>query len=215
MIQLARDARHAFRNLARRPGFTLTAILILGVGIGSATTIFSVVDRVLLRQLPYPGAERLMVFTHGAHRGPDWVEWTESLGSFDALGAAWDGAFDVSGDGTPEQVEGARVSEGFLEMFGARPVQGRLLAGEDFRGDSGAVVLSEAFWRRRYGGDPGIVGRSVQVEGKPKTVVGVVGAELVPPEGLTARAVDLWFPPTSAGRSSRSGTSTCCRWPAG
>jgi putative ABC transport system permease protein len=198
MIQLARDARHAFRNLARRPGFTLTAILILGVGIGSATTIFSVVDRVLLRQLPYPGAERLMVFTQGAHSGPDWVEWTGSLDSFDALGAAWDGAFDVSGlvtgQSTPEQVAGARVSDGFLPMFGARAVHGRLLAADDHRGDSGVVVLGEAFWRRRYGGDPEILGRAVQVEGKPKTVVGVVGAGFEPPEGLTARAVDLWFP---------------------
>ena len=122
---LLQDLRYAARAFARKPTFALSAVLILAVGIGAATTIFSVVDAVLLRSLPYPDPSRLVLFTEGAHSFPDYNEWAGRLDAFSAITGVWDENVDVTGDGPPEQIAAARVPPDVFSIFGATGASSR------------------------------------------------------------------------------------------
>ena len=192
MRRLLYDLRQALRALAKRPGFSVTAILILATGIGATTTIFSVVDAVVLRELPYPDAGRLVHFDNGAHSFPSFRAWRD-MSSFEAVAAVQDDEVHLTGDGTPETLLAISASPAFFRMFGGAPRLGRLFDAADHPGDRSVAVLGHDFWVRRFGADPEIVGRTLDIDGAPSVVVGVLDAGFRPPELNTGTRVDVWF----------------------
>jgi putative ABC transport system permease protein len=202
------DLRFAFRSFAKRPGFTVSAVAIMALGIGATATIFSVVDAVLLRPLPYPDSPRLVFFDHRPHAFPSFIDWRDHLTSFDAIGALSNSEGSVVGDGSPVHAWIANVTPDLLPMLGARARLGRVLTQGDFGGDKSAVVLSYAFWRRTWGSEPGVVGRQIRVDGTPVLVAGILDPDFVPPKALIAGpGVDVWRPVDEAAPGLQSRNS--------
>ncbi len=192
MGSLYQDLSYATRSFAKRPGFSLTVVALVALGIGATTTIFSVVDNVMLNRLPYPESRELVYFDNAAHSVPLYRDWQARTNSFSNIGAVWDDRFDLTGVGTPEKIYGGRVTENFLELLGARPEIGRLFTPGDFIGiPAQTVVISHGLWQRRWGSDPGILGSSITLNGNPMEVVGVMGETFAPPVDVTA---DVWLP---------------------
>jgi predicted permease len=191
MESLARMIRQGARGLARTPAFSLSVILLLGAGVGGVSAIFAVVDHVLLRPLPYPDVDRLIV-VDGSHSMPA-VQDLEAMRSIEAWGAAWTGDARLTDDGDPLRVRQAVVTDGFFPLFGARAAIGRLLQPADSRVGSTAV-LSHGAWVRMFGGDPGVLGRTIHIDDAAVTVVGVLDPKFAPPEAVVDAAVDIWLP---------------------
>ena len=188
-----REVRLAARSLAQRPVFALTAILTLGVAIGANTAVFSVVDAVLLRPLPFPDPERLSFLTReGDVSIPDGVDWRAESRTFEDIALflrQWN--LDLTGDGDPQRIFAAVVEPRYFRILKTKPLLGRTLAAEDDRlGAEPVAVLSEAFWRERFGADPGVLGRSLVLSGQATTVVGVMPASF----DFLDDHVDLWSP---------------------
>ena len=156
------NVRLALRTLRKAPGFTTTTILLLGLGIGSVTTIFTLVDHVVLRDLPYPAQDRLFVVENGSHPGPVFQEF-QNMNSVELWGAALSETANLVGEGDPLRVTSVRVSEDFFTLFGAHPEMGRLLVAEDFQ-EPNTVILSHGFWVRAFGADPGIIDRVIRID---------------------------------------------------
>jgi putative ABC transport system permease protein len=188
---LGLDLRYALRSIRRRPGFATVVILTLALGIGATTAIFSVVNGVLLRPLPYPEPERLVVLRGDPTDGdvekvspptsyPDFVDFRDRATSFTALAAVRTYPATLTGaGGEPARVRATYATGDLWPMLGARAALGRGLLPDDERPDAPAVtVLSHALWQTRFGGDPGIVGRDITLDGRPVTVVGVMPAGL-------------------------------------
>jgi putative ABC transport system permease protein len=208
MTDAIREVRLAFRRLGRRPGFTLVVVGTLALGIGANTAIFSVLNTVLVRPLPYPRAEQLvMVWSKDAKQGnsetrvsyPDFRDWREAAKSFETLGAFWafpNGDVNLTGGSDPERVPVARVTPGFFEIMGVRFEHGRgFLSEESVVGKHRVAILSHALWQRRFAGDQALVGRSVQVNGFPYAVVGILPADFRAPGMLAfGERVELWRP---------------------
>jgi predicted permease len=191
------DIRFAARSLTRRPFYSLTVIAIVALGIGAVTTIFSVVDGILLRPLPYPGADRLVRVWKGNSSVPvpDYLDFERRTESFEAWGAAWDRHMDLSGAGTPVRVKTGLLTPRVFEILGAHPVAGRLFILDDFAGGMSSVaVLSNDLWSRRWGQDPAVIGRTVRLDGKMFTIVGVLESDFVAPEGLDLDGTDVYVP---------------------
>jgi putative ABC transport system permease protein len=194
-----RDCRYGARSLRKSPGFTLVAVLTLALGIGATTAIFSVMNAVLLRPLPYPEAERL-VYVGQQYRGglagsgePKFLFWREQSRSFEALAcySGYGGAGgNLSGGSEAEYVRGVRVSEDFFRALGVYPVLGRAFTREeDTPGGERVVILSDGLWRRSFGGDEALLGKTVTLNGRPATVVGVM-----PPQFKFDSGADLFMP---------------------
>ena len=194
------DIRYGFRLLIKSPGFTIVAVLTLALGIGANSAIFSVVNTVLLRSLPYPQPERLeQVMRHypvfgdeGAVSATKFVFWRDHSQVFSCL-AAYDllpGGFNLTGSGLPEHVTGIRVSVDFFKVVGVAPQLGREFSvAEDRPGGPKVVMISDGLWRQRFGADPAILGRQISLSGGSYTVIGVG------PRGFEFRpATQLWFP---------------------
>lgn len=181
---LVRDLRYAVRTLARNPGFTIAALLALALGIGVNTAVFSVVNSVLLRPLPFEEPDRLvMIFNTrpsvGIKTGPasmaDFLDWRARSRSFQTLAAVNFNRFTLTGDGVAEQIVGMSVSADFFATLRAQPLLGRTFtADEDRPGRTPTVVLSERLWHRRYASDPNILGRPIVLNGRAHTVLGVM-----------------------------------------
>ena len=169
MAAMLRDLRYATRALRRTPGFTLAAVFTLALGIGATTTIFTVVNGVLLRPLPYPGADRIVNiwndFGVGAQSLPavsplDFRDYQRRSRTFEMFAAGSDGGVvglrgNLTGDGQPERVNVATVTPNFFPLFGVTPAYGRnFLEAEEAAGGPHVVMLSDRLWRRRYGADP-------------------------------------------------------------
>jgi putative ABC transport system permease protein len=186
MDSLLQDLRYAVRTLGERPGFAVVAALTIALGVGGTTAMFGVVDAVLLRPLPYAEPDRLvMVWTRtpggpqAAASWPEFVDWREQNHSFADM-AAWRGqSVNLTGGAEPERVIGAFVSDRFFPLLGARAVLGRTFtpAETDPATAQPVAVLGYGLWQRRFGGDPGILGRSLVLNGQSHTVVGVLGPE--------------------------------------
>lgn len=192
MSTLAGDLRHAVRLLRRSPGFALGALLALALGVGANSAIFSVVNAVLLRPLPFPEPERLVFITREGDvsilDGVDWRAQSRSLGGIALFLRNW--AFDLSGQGEPLRVNGSVVEPDYFRVLRMAPLLGRVLTAEDNRpGAPRVAVLSEGFWRRRFGGDPGVLGRSVVLSDSPTSVVGVMPRAF----DFLGDRVDLWI----------------------
>jgi len=181
---LGGDLRYAIRVLARRPGFTIATVLTLALGLGVNTTVFSVVNAVLVRPLPYENAERLVrpmpaeLFFTDAEDAPLIDERMTTLDMFVPWGRS---LFLFSNGGDAEEVRGARVGWRHFEMLGVQPLLGRAFVRADAEA-SDAIILSHGLWVRRFGADPTVVGRTIDVSGTAATVVGVMGPDYVPME---------------------------------
>jgi len=199
---LGRDVAYAFRSMRKNPEFAAAAILSLALGIGATTAIFSVTDSVLLRSLPYAHPERLAtVSVGGAITGPLYEAFRQEARSIEsgALFTSW--YFDLAGQGEPERIPAARVSADLFPLLGVMPERGRTFtAEEDQRGHDQVVVIGDALWKRRFGGDPGIVGRTLSLNGMAYTVVGVMPPGFQFPEGPEHHDTVGPFPPAEMWR---------------
>jgi putative ABC transport system permease protein len=213
MDTFLRDLRYGIRILLREPGFTLLAIIALALGIGATTAMFTVVDSVLLRPLPYRHPEKLVVTLIGpTASGPvspaDYLDFRREARSFANLGAAQAWSITVSGGERPERLTGLQVSADLFEVLGVPAMLGRTFAdGDDRPGHDQVLVLSHALWQRRFGGDPSIIGRTVTLEDKAYTIVGVMPpAFRFAPFWITR--TEVWTPLSlERRRSDRGGRS--------
>src|SRR5215207_5627965 len=199
MGTLLQDIRFGLRLLWKRPGFTAVALAVLALGVGANTAIFSVVNAVLLRPLPYPGAERVVAFdgvnlSKGINKSnmsaPDFEDWKEQARSFEAMSLYTEGGSNLTGGTEPERVTTAWVGADFFRVIGVGAARGRALLPEDDRpGGSPAVVISHGLWQRRFGADPAAVGRRVELGGRSLEIVGVM-----PPDFDFPQRAQLWGP---------------------
>ncbi len=175
---LLQDLRYGARMLMKKPGFTLIAWLTLTVGIGANTAMFSVVSGVLLRPLPFPEPARLLFFeakNPASFAAPDFRDLATQNRSFSHLSAYTDVTFNMSGGNLPERVKGACISADLLPTLGVQPIQGRNLTIEENQdGGKKVVLLSQGLWQRQFGGDAGVVGRAIGLDGQSYTVIGVL-----------------------------------------
>src|SRR3989440_734152 len=202
---MLQDLKFALRTLAKSPGFTLVAVLTLALGIGPNTAIFSLVYGVLLKPLPYPESDRLvgLAETYQGNRSEldvtfDEFRFLEDHNPvFERLAVSTDVGFSVFTGDIAERVNGLRVSKDFFATLGVRPALGRdFLADEDQMGGASVAILSQGYWMRRFGGDPGVVGRAITLDGRPTTIVGVMPASF-----RWLSPVDAW---STMGQVARS-----------
>jgi putative ABC transport system permease protein len=202
-----RDLKIAVRHLSKSPGFSLTAVLTLALGIGATTAIFSIVEGVLLRPLPFPHPEQLVVLsdtlqgvevngiTEAGVTGPDIVNYTRDTHSFSALGGYTFAGYELSGIGDPAQVNAARMTSGVFSALAVEPLLGRVFTQQEDDQKQQIAVLSYATWQSRFHGDPGILGQKILLDRKPYVVVGIMPRNfefpLVP--GHLNRS-ELWIP---------------------
>lgn len=184
--------KQALRSVGRAPGLSLGVIALLALGVGATTTVFSVVDGVMIRELPYPDADRLVVISEGAHSWPDIVDWGRTVPAFESVAGATGVTLTLS-QTIPEEIEGARVGPDFLALLGAQTVRGRLPVEAEYREGRRMAVLGHAAWERRWGGDPGVVGTSLSINGESFEVIGVMSADFAEPAVLTGAGIDVWI----------------------
>ncbi len=200
---LANDIRYGLRMLRKSPGFTVVAVLILALGIGASTAIFSVVEAVLLRPLPFKDPSRLVDVwmkntKHDVRQGitsyPEFLDWKKQNNLFASMAVYREthGA-TLSGVSNPVRLHGAVVSPGFFEVLGVNPLLGRtFLPDEDLGGKADVVVLSQELWRTHFQSDPNITGKSAVIGGKPYTIVGVMPGSFQFP--ILAEPIEIWVP---------------------
>ena len=211
---LGQDLRHAWRSLRRTPGFTVTAILVVALGLGATTALFSVLSAVLLRPLPYAEAGRLVEIwdtrrdaglAREATALPDYRAMRDRSRSFDAMGAFAGSSFIITGGDRAEFVQGMTMTAAMWRVLGQSPILGRTFAaGEETWGRHRVAVLSEGLWRRRFGGDPGVIGTAMRIGPQAVTIVGVMPASF----HVVGFDADMWmpmsFPPGSVMDSRRN-----------
>lgn len=200
MRTLLQDIRYGVRMLWKNPGVTAVAVIALALGIGANTAIFSVVNAVLLRPLPFADPDRLVIVKSVNAKGDDkqwggvspadFLDWKAQQQSFEFITAYSGGGTILTEAEQPEQFPGTRVSDDFFSVFGVKPMLGRTFVPEEFAtGSQPAVVLSHRLWQRRFGGDPALVGKTLSLDGKSTTVVGVM-----PPEFKYPANAEVWTP---------------------
>src|SRR5262245_10551632 len=200
MQKLWQDLRYGARMLLKKPGFTLIAILTLGLGIGANTAIFSVVNAVLLQPLPYGDPDRLVWMwgniRNGGNRAsvspPDFIDYRAQNSVFEHFGASFSvgSSVNLTGGGEPERLNGRIVTANYFDALGVRPLYGRAFKTEEEQfGRHRVAVLSYGLWQRRFGADQTIVGREITVSDEKGTVIGVMPPDFRPP-----LAADLWVP---------------------
>jgi predicted permease len=204
---ILQDIRFGLRMLRKHPGFAAAAVLTLALGIGATTTIFTVIDGVLLNPLPYPGSDRIVhVWERNLPLGmesantspPNFMDWRKASQSFEALAYFGEFAgnlsqtFILTGDGAPERLRGRFVSSEFFQVFGIQPMVGRVfLPQEDQPGAARIVILSHDFWQRRFAGNPGIVGNTIVLDNFGRHAYQIVG---VMPAGFDYPGSSVWIP---------------------
>ena len=203
---LWQDLRYGVRVLRKNKGFAAVAAITLALGIGANTAIFSVVNAAILRPLPYPHPGRLVILWGNVKRArverrgasyPDYLDWHDQTQSFETMAAFTDNKFALTGIDTPERISGEYVSQPYFSLLGIHPALGRTFSPAEDRVPQrdAVVVLSDGIWKHRFGGEPAIVGRTIQLDGHPYTVIGIA-----PPgfSGLTDQA-ELWAPFVMSG----------------
>lgn len=208
MTTLMQDLRYGARILLKNPAFSVVAVVALALGIGANASIFSVVNTVLLRSLPYDDPDRLMVlrenklpqFPEFSVSPGNFLDWQKQNTTFENLAAINGASYNlVSGDGEPERLDGARVSAGIFEMLGVKPVQGRtFLNEEDQPGHENVVILSYGLWKRRFAADPHIIGQSITMSSSNYTIIGIMPATFQFPDRNTHLWTPIAFTPSQA-----------------
>jgi putative ABC transport system permease protein len=203
MNNLLQDLRYGLRMLAKNPGFTAVAVLTLALGIGANTAIFSVVNAVILRPLPYPNSSRIVTIwvTEPSgpgnlypDTGPDYVDWKAQNKVFDTMGAVFVAGAALTGTSEPIQIEGFEVTPEILDMLGARPLLGRKFdATETTSGHDDVIILSYSLWQRAFGGQSDTLGRKVTLDGRPYTVAGVMPRDFQFPH-IWGNKPEYWIP---------------------
>jgi len=209
---LRQDLRYGLRTLAKNPAFTSIAIVALALGIGANSAIFSVVDAVLLRPLPFKKPEQLvMLWENATHLGfpkntpspANFLDWQKQAGAFTGMAAMVERSFNLTGVGEPERLDGRRVSANLFDLLGVRAVLGRTFVPDDDRPGSHVVLLSYSLWQRRFGSDPSVIGHALALNGESYTVIGIM-PRLVQLPGFANRNDQLWvpiaFPPEEAAQ---------------
>ena len=202
MGALLQDLRHSVRMVRQSPAFTIAAVAALALGIGANTAIFSVVNTVLLTPLPYPDPNRLVVFLNTSPQGSGpgasptkFNLWRQQTGAFQDVSAYRFNVVNLTGGGDPEQIAAGQVSADFFRLFGAPVIAGRTFSADEDRPNGGhVVVLSEGFWKRRFGGDSTVVGRTLAVDGDPYVVLGILGPFDTEAIQSPAGPPDIWLP---------------------
>src|SRR5215216_4633675 len=198
MRTLLQDVRYGARAMRANPGFTAVAVVALALGIGANTAIFSVVNAVLLRPLGYPNAGRVVAIQELNREGrrvqvtpANFLDWREQSSAFEHMAAILSRTSNLASNDEAERIDLAMTSANFFEVFGVRPRAGRFfLPEEEKAGHAPVVVLSHALWRRRFGADPSVLGKSVTLDGRSYEVVGVA------PEGFAyPDRTEAWVPP--------------------
>ena len=216
-MSLLHDLGYSARTLLKHPGFVITITLILALGIGANSTIFSVVNAVLMRPLPYDAPDRIvMIWESNQSKAvprsivspANFLDWKEQNNVFDHLAAFRFWYYTVTGNGDPERYQGARVSASFLPLLGVKPLLGRNFRPEEEEvGHDHVVILSHALWQSRFDGDPNIIGQLLTIDGEPFTIIGVLPASFRFIRVLNAE-LELWMPisftPQQLTREDRS-----------
>ena len=202
MHALARSFRNAFHYLRKAPGFTLTVVFTLALGIGVTTAIFSLVEGVLLRPLPFKNADRLVLL--GDHLGAglnlgvtarEIETYSRAANAFSSLGAYLTSGYELSGGATPEEVHAARLTAGMFPTLGVQPILGRVFTAHDEDARQPLVVISYALWLNRYHRDPAILGSAIDLDRKPYTIIGVMPRSFeFPLQAGHLDQVQLWVP---------------------
>jgi len=217
METLFQDVRYGIRTLLKNPGFTAIAIITLALGIGANTVIFSVVDSVLLRPLPFKDADRLVLLweTNPQQNSPDgknaqasgianFTDWNSQNQVFDAMSAYFNWTYNLTGVDEPERLEAAVVTGSFFDVLGVQSSMGRaIIPDDDQSGKDNVVVLSHGFWQRRFGSDTAIIGKAITLNQNSFTVIGVMPRDFKFPD----RKVELWVPAgfSAAQKQDRAG----------
>src|SRR5215211_6105191 len=195
-----RDARHSFRMFRQSPGFTIAAVAALALGIAANTAIFSIINAVLLKPVPFPDIDRLVVFQTTGADGPfngaspaKFQHWREQTSIVEDVSAYTSNVVNLTTGGFPEQIRAGRVSADYFRLFGAPVYRGRTFSvDEDRPGGDRAVVLSHALWTRRFGSDPRIVGKPISIGGDPYVVIGIIAPAFDVSD--FGPAPDVWLP---------------------
>lgn len=196
LTTILQDMRYALRSLTSKPSFTAVVLATLALGIGATVAIFSVVNGILLRPLPYAETRRLMLIEHADPYGtvsePEFADYKNQARSLERLAAIAYGSGNLTGgDDEPERVRVARVSDGFFQILGVPTYIGRFFSpDEDKPGAAGVIILSHGIWQRRYAADSSIIGKDVMLNGTPRTVVGVMPLRFDYP----SPSIDMWVP---------------------
>src|SRR5438105_3368560 len=207
---LWQDVQYAVRMLVKNPGFTAVSVVALALGIGANTAIFSVVNAVLLRPLPFRDPDKLVYvlrtqppIMRGPVSRPDFTEWRAQQKVFQDVAAFYYKAYNLTDLDESRRVGGARVTGSFFSLFGVAPARGRyFLPAEDEAGGGHVAVISYGMWRRDFGGDSKLVGREIRLNGAPYTVVGVA-----PPCFNFPERIDVWTPAVLAEDKSQRGSN--------
>ena len=206
-----RDSRYAIRMLLQSPGFTAVAVLTFALGIGVNSAVFSVLNGVLLRPLPYPDADRItMVWMDNRRQGikeditsyPTFRDWRQQSTSYAYMAGVTESAFSLTGADEPERLEGALVTADFFNVMGLQPQLGRVFTAEnEVPGQDRVIVISHGLWQRRFGGGPDAVGKTVTLNGQPHEIIGVM-----PPALRVPSRADVWKPlaPNDQTRQART-----------
>ena len=196
------DGRFALRQLSKSPGFTFMAVLIMALGIGANTAIFSVVRAVLLEPLPFREADQLVQIWHvppqssfpGMSRfavsAANFLDWQKQNNVFSAMALASGGAYEITGKGKPETIRASTVTHNFFSVLGVQPIHGRVfLPEEDQPGHNNEIILSFRMWQSRFGSNPNVIGQTMPLDGAPYVIVGVMGPKMNKPDVAQA-----WIP---------------------
>ncbi len=217
METLWQDLRYGLRMMAKNPGFTMVAVLALTLGIGANTAIFSVIDAVILRPLPFASPDRLVTLwgtnvQRGSSRGsasyPDFIDWRSQSHAFEGMAAWHDSDFTLTGSGDPAHLYGVVASPSLFHLLGVSPIFGRdFLPEEEDPGKAKLhpVILSHSLWQSRFSSDPNVVGRNITLDSQPFTIVGVMPAGFQYP--IQAKNVDLWMAILMDGVTTDGGAS--------
>jgi predicted permease len=184
---LRQDVTYAIRVLRKNPGFTLTAVVTIALGIGANTAIFSIVNAVLLRPLPFADPDRLvLIFATDARRGdrfdsasyPGFADWRDQNTTFESMAAFANRPMAIGTGDETVMAAGRRITPNYFDVLGVQPALGRAFLPEEQQEGSAAVILSDGFWKTQFGGDPGVLGRAIRINDQPHTIIGVTPASL-------------------------------------
>jgi len=214
MDTLLKDVRYAIRNLVKRPGFTLIAVITLALGIGANSAIFSAINALLLKPLPFPGLDRVVALwdkipsrgvVHNEVAMANYLDWRAQNQSFEQLALYRWWSTNLTGVEPPERIQGFLVTANFLDAIGIKPIMGRNFAEEENQpGKDAVAIITYSLWQRRFGGDPNIINKTITLNSITRTVIGVMPERFNFPKGAEVYAPLAMTPELARSRGSHS-----------